>query len=603
MSLVSVKDIAQVSGLQKFGFAGKPFAFLVHRILNLNKLNSIYEANKSLDSPEFESHLLKDLAITYEVQDEELARIPKEGPFVVVSNHPLGGLDGIIMLKILSEIRPDFKIIANFLLQKIEPLAPKIFPVNPFETRKDIKNSLLGMKAALEHLKEGHPLGVFPAGEVSYKNDQGEIVDKPWQKPIMKLIKKAGVPIIPMYFKAKNSKRFYTLKKLHPDLQTALLPHELLKTRLKPIQLRIGKPISLKQQEEFETIEEFTHFLTKKTFVLASSYEPKKNITQTIKDSIPTRPKSVKNIIKETPSEDLIEEVEKLRTTESLLFSNSRYECYFCDYQSIPKLMREIGRLREITFRQVGEGTNKETDTDQFDKHYNHLILWDTQENKIAGAYRMGLGNEIYKNYGIKGFYISELFHFEPEIQPFFRKAIEMGRAFVVPEYQQKPMPLFLLWRGIIHVALRNPEHKFILGGVSISNQFSQFSKALMIEFMQSHFYDPYVAQYVRPRRAFKPKIKDQDKDFIFDEAKADLNKFDKLIEELEPNALRLPVLIKKYIKQNAKVVAFNVDPKFNDAIDGLMYIRISELPESTIKPVLEELQAEIEEKEKQKTT
>ncbi|MRI64019.1 lysophospholipid acyltransferase family protein [Ornithobacterium rhinotracheale] len=603
MSLVSVKDIAQVSGLQKFGFVGKPIAFLAHRMLNLNKLNSIYEANKNLESPAFESHLLKDLAITYEVQDEELARIPKEGPFVVVSNHPLGGLDGIIMLKILSEIRPDFKIIANFLLQKIEPLAPKIFPVNPFETRKDVKNSLLGMKAALEHLKEGHPLGVFPAGEVSYKNDQGEIVDKPWQKPIMKLIKKSGVPIIPMYFKAKNSKRFYSLKKLHPDLQTALLPHELLKTRLKPIQLRIGKPISLKQQEEFETIEEFTHFLTKKTFVLASSYEPKKNITQTIKDSIPTRPKSVKNIIKETPSEDLIEEVEKLRTTEALLFSNSRYECYFCDFKSIPKLMREIGRLREITFRQVGEGTNKETDIDRFDRHYNHLILWDTQENKIAGAYRMGLGNEIYKNYGIKGFYISELFHFEPEIQPFFRKAIEMGRAFVVPEYQQKPMPLFLLWRGIIHVALRNPEHKFILGGVSISNQFSQFSKALMIEFMQSHFYDPYVAQYVRPRRAFKPKIKDQDKDFIFDEAKADLNKFDKLIEELEPNALRLPVLIKKYIKQNAKVIAFNVDPKFNDAIDGLMYIRISELPESTIKPVLEELQAEIEEKEKQKTT
>ncbi|WP_406628690.1 GNAT family N-acyltransferase [Ornithobacterium rhinotracheale] len=602
MSLISVKDIAQVSGLQKFGVVGQPLAFMMHRMLDFKKLNSIYDANKDLSSPAFETNLLKDLAITYEVQDEELARIPKEGPFVVVSNHPLGGLDGIIMLKILSELRPDFKIIANFLLQKIEPLSEKIFPVNPFETRKDVKNSLLGMKAALEYLQQGHPLGVFPAGEVSYKNAQGEIVDKPWQKPIMKLIKKAGVPIIPMYFKAKNSKHFYSLKKIHPDLQTALLPHELLKTRLKPIQLRIGKPISLKQQEEFETIEEFTHFLTKKTFVLASSYEPKKNITQTIKDSIPTRPKTVKNIIKETPSEDLIEEVKKLRATEALLFSNSRYECYFCDFKSIPKLMREIGRLREITFRQVGEGTNKETDIDRFDRHYNHLILWDTQENKIAGAYRMGLGNEIYKNYGIKGFYISELFHFDPEIQPFFRKAIEMGRAFVVPEYQQKPMPLFLLWRGIIHVALRNPEHKFILGGVSISNQFSQFSKALMIEFMQSHFYDPYVAQYVRPRRAFKPKIKDQDKDFIFDEAKADLNKFDKLIEELEPNALRLPVLIKKYIKQNAKVIAFNVDPKFNDAIDGLMYIRISELPESTIKPVLEELEAEIREKEKQKS-
>ncbi|MDD3773421.1 MAG: glycerol acyltransferase, partial [Weeksellaceae bacterium] len=170
----------------------------------------------------------------------------------------------------------------------------------------------------------------------------------------------------------------------------------------------------------------------------------------------------------------------------------------------------------------------------------------------------------------------------------------EMGRAFVIPDYQQKPMPLFLLWRGIIHVTLRNPEEKYIIGGVSISNQFSDFSKSLMIEFMKSHYYDPYVAQYVRPKKEFKVRLKDEDKEFFFDEAKADLNKFDKLIDELEPNLLRIPVLIKKYIKQNARLIGFNVDPKFNDAIDGLMYIRISDLPESTVKPVLEEIQAEL---------
>ncbi|MBV7440732.1 lysophospholipid acyltransferase family protein [Weeksellaceae bacterium TAE3-ERU29] len=598
MSLITVKDIFNLTVLKKLGPLGRPIAYSVHRFLKFNHLNKLYEAHKHLESPEFEKYLLKDLAVSYKIQEEDLARIPKEGPFILVSNHPLGGLDGIIMLKVLSEIRPDFKIIANFLLNRIEPLKPKIFPVNPFETRKDIKNSIQGMKNALKHLEEGHALGVFPAGEVSYKNNAGEVVDKPWQKPVMKLIKKAKVPVIPMYFKARNSQRFYKLNKIHPDLQTAMLPGELLRTRLKPIQIRVGRPITVKQQEEFENVEEFTHFLYKKTYVLSSVFEPKKKIAQVIKDSIPSKPKKVKNIIKETPLEDILRDIETLRNTDALLFSNKRYECFFSDYKSIPKIMREIGRLREVTFRQVGEGTNNEIDTDRFDKHYRHLILWDSEENKIAGAYRMGLGSEIYKNYGMKGFYINELFNFEPEIQPFLGKCIEMGRAFVTPEYQQKPMPLFLLWRGIIHVALRNPEHKFIMGGVSISNKFSGFSKALMIEFMQSHFYDAYVAQYVRPKKEFKPKIKDQDKDFIFDEAKADLNKFDKLIDELEPNSLRLPVLIKKYIKQNAKVIAFNVDPKFNDAIDGLMYIRISEIPESTLKPVLEELQEQLEQEQ-----
>lgn len=170
-----------------------------------------------------------------------------------------------------------------------------------------------------------------------------------------------------------------------------------------------------------------------------------------------------------------------------------------------------------------------------------------------------------------------------------------MGRAFITKEYQQKPMPLFLLWKGIVHCTLRFPEHKYLIGGVSISNKFSNFSKSLMIEFMKSHYYDPYVAQYIKPKKEFKVKLKDADKDFVFDASEADLNKFDKIIDEIEPEGLRMPILIKKYIKQNAKVIAFNVDPLFNNSVDGLMYIRIADLPESTVKPVMEEFQKELE--------
>ncbi|MGB6150875.1 MAG: GNAT family N-acetyltransferase, partial [Pricia sp.] len=215
----------------------------------------------------------------------------------------------------------------------------------------------------------------------------------------------------------------------------------------------------------------------------------------------------------------------------------------------------------------------------------------------IAGAYRMGLGSEIFEKYGINGFYLQDLFRFDPELFGMMRQSIEMGRAYIMKEYQQKPMPLFLLWKGIVHTTLRHPNHKYLIGGVSISNQFSNFSKSLMIEFMKSNYWDPYVAQYIRPKKEFKVKLKDADKEFVFDETQADLNKFDRMIDEVEPGNLRLPVLIKKYIKQNAKVVAFNVDPLFNNAVDGLMYIKIADLPESTVKPVMEEFQAELERK------
>ena len=209
----------------------------------------------------------------------------------------------------------------------------------------------------------------------------------------------------------------------------------------------------------------------------------------------------------------------------------------------------------------------------------------------------MGMGAEIFPDHGINGFYLQDLFRFEPELYKMMSQSIEMGRAFIIREYQQKPMPLFLLWKGIVHCTLRFPEHKYLIGGVSISNKFSNFSKSLMIEFMRSHYYDPYIAQFVRPKKEFKVKLKDGDKDFVFDETQADLNKFDRIIDEVEPGNLRLPVLIKKYIKQNARVVAFNVDPLFNDAVEGLMYIRIADLPESTVKPVMEEFQQELERK------
>lgn len=602
MVLVSTKDIVHGAGLNKLGPLGYPIAWLYKRVGGISKLNSLYERGYGKPAPDFLQFLLDDLNITYEIHDEDLKRIPKEGPFVVVSNHPLGALDGILMMHILGKIRPDFKVMGNFLLHKIKPLEPMVIAVNPFETRKEVFNSTTGMREAIRHIRNGNCLGIFPAGEVSRKDEDGNISDRDWQESAIKLIKKLEVPIIPMYFRARNSPLFYRMAALHPNLQTAMLPAEMIRPRNKPIQIRIGKPILMKQQQEFTDVASFSEFLRKKTYALSTYYTQNKSLLETLK--IPTtisfnsKPSKPQPIVAETPSELIIQEIENLRKMEDvMLFKNNNYECFFSKANDIPNILREIGRLREMTFRVIGEGTNEAIDLDRYDVHYHHLFLWDEEAKRIVGAYRMALGKEIYETYGVDGFYLNELFHIEPELHPFFKKCIEMGRAFVVPDYQQKPMPLFLLWRGIVHVTLRNPEEKYIIGSVSISNQFSDFSKSLMIEFMKSHYYDPYVAQYVRPKKEFKVKLKDEDKEFFFDEAEADLNKFDKLIDEIEPNVLRLPVLIKKYIKQNAKLIGFNVDPKFNDAIDGLMYIRISDLPESTVKPVLEEFQAELNKK------
>ncbi|TDI71349.1 MAG: lysophospholipid acyltransferase family protein [Bacteroidetes bacterium] len=593
MSLVTAKEVAQAIKVDKLGFLGTTMGWLLMKVLKISAINKVYDKHKHLKDLNFMNALLGEFEIRFEIPEEDLRRLPKTGPFISISNHPLGGIDGILLLKLLLEHRTDFKIIANFLLHRVEPMKPYVLPVNPFETHKDAKSSLMGFKTALQHLRDGHPLGIFPAGEVSTYRDGRLVVDKPWEVAAMKLVKKAEVPVVPIYFHAKNSKLFYRLAKISYKLRTAKLPSELLTQKERLIKVRIGNPISIKDQLEHESLDDFTEFLRKKTYVLSKPFQKKKLL-----ENIPRKlkfPKLPKKIAGPVPVEVMEREIKELHRNDKRLLQSKNYEVYLAAAENIPNILQEIGRLREITFREVGEGTNKATDLDHFDAYYHHMFLWDNLEKCIAGAYRLGLGSKIYKKYGIDGFYTQSLFRFEPELYDMMSKSIEMGRTFIIKKYQQKPMPLFLLWKGIVHITLRFPEHRYLIGGVSISNKFSEFSKSLMIEFMKSHYYDPYVAQYITPKKEYKVKLKDADKDFIFDESKADLNKFDKIIDEVEPGALRLPVLIKKYIKQNAKVVAFNVDPLFNNAVDGLMYIRIADLPESTVKPVMEEFQAELE--------
>ncbi len=597
MGLVTAKEVAKAIKLEKYGILGAFLGWVLLKVTRISSINTFYDDNKHIKGSAFLDRILEHYQIDFDIPEEDFKRLPKEGAYITISNHPLGGIDGVLLLKLILQHRADYKIIANFLLHRIKPMAPYILPVNPFENHKDAKSSIAGFKSAMGHLRDGHPLGIFPAGEVSTDKVDKLIVDKPWEEAALKLIRKAEVPVVPIYFHAKNSAIFYRLSKISDIFRTAKLPSEVYSQKNRAIKIRIGQPISVKAQKEQETLEDFTDLLRKKTYILANTYE-KERLMDKVK--VPTTikiPKAPKKIASAVRTEVIEGEIEKLREKECRLLQSKNYEVFLAQEKDMPFILKEIGRQREVTFRAIGEGTNNAIDLDRFDSYYHHLFLWDNVEKTIVGAYRMGLGSEIYANHGIDGFYLQDLFRLEPELYDMMSKSIEMGRAYIVKEYQQKPMPLFLLWKGIVHTTLRYPEYKYLIGGVSISNQFSNFSKSLMIEFMKSNYWDPYVAQYIRPKKEFKVKLNDADKEFIFDETQADLNKFDRLINELEPGNLRLPVLIKKYIKQNAKVVAFNVDPLFNNSVDGLMYIKIADLPESTVKPVMEEFQAELERK------
>lgn len=582
MQLLDKEEFINAVKLKKYNLEFS--AGLLMKLLSLDKLNKLYSDAYSDTALGFVNKALDNLKIQVELSENEIARIPKEGSFIMVSNHPFGLLDGIIMIKILKQVRPDAKVMANFLLQKIEPLKDDFFPVNPFENA-DLKNNLKGIRQCLNHLKEGKPLGIFPAGEVStkYKGTR-KIADREWQTTAIRLIRKAGVPVVPMHFAGANSQLFHLLGKIHPLLRTAQIPSELFTKRNSKILLKVGNPISLKEQLDFENDELFARFLRAKTYALGTEINLKRFFIPQI-----NFPKKAEKIIDAVDPTLISNEVNHLPDS-AIMCTQKNIRVYVAAAKEIPNCLTEIGRLREITFREVGEGTNQSVDLDEFDLYYMHLFLWDTEAQCIAGAYRVGKGDEIFESYGRKGFYTQSLFKYKEGFYPILQQSVELGRSFIVKAYQQKPLSLFILWRGILTFLLQNQQFRYIIGPVTISNEYRGISKWLIIEFIKKYYYDDELAQMVKARTEFEVKRKDRD-DKILDAINfSDIKYLDKLIAELEPKENKVPVLLKKYLKQNAKIIAFNIDPKFNNALDGLMILDMENLPQGTIDKLKSEM-------------
>ena len=582
MKLIETDEIIKAAKLKRFGRTSA--AKVLMTVLRINKINKLYDELNHLRGIDFIDALIDRLQLEYEVSEEELKNLPADGPFITISNHPFGGIDGLLLVKILARSRPDIKVLSNFILNKIEPVSEYMFAVNPFERRKDAASSITGIKMALEHLNEGKVLGIFPAGEVSsYNEDNYGISDREWQYPAMKMIKRAQVPVVPVYFQGSNSRLFHILGLIHPTLRTVRLPSEIFNKKHKKIRIRIGNPISVKEQATISDISTYGRYLRARTYALGSVLEVKKFFRPRIK-----RGGRVEPVADAVQPELIAREIEKIRE-EYTLFSSDHFDVFCTPSIEIPQIMNELGRLREITFRAVGEGTNRSMDIDEYDLYYNQIFVWDNQEERIVGAYRVGKGREILSRYGVKGFYLQSLFRMNRRLIPTLRQSLELGRSFIIKEYQRRPLPLFLLWKGILYFLLKHSEYRYLIGPVSISNHFSQFSRGLIMQYIRQHNFDKKLARYVRPRTKYNVPGFNVDEEIILESAD-DLTKLDRFIKEVEPNDYTMPILLKRYLKLNGKIIGFNLDPKFNNALDGLLILDLYDVPMETISSLSKEI-------------
>lgn len=579
MKIISKEDFSKAAKIDKVYLPG--LASLLMEVMKINEVNEVFQKAEHLQGPTFVDKILQIVGITVEFDEADLKHIPREGAFIAIANHPYGGIEGLVLLKLLCMVRPDAKLMANFLLKKIPNLSDYFIAVNPFENVEH-SSSISGIKSTLELLRSGTPIGIFPAGEVStFKFETQQITDKLWHPVVGKIIAKANVPVIPVYFHGNNGLLFNLLSFIHPALRTAKLPSELFNKHGHKIKVRIGKPILPSAISFQSNTTRLLDFLRAKTYALGTGLENEKKIFNPRKIfKIGKRPKRIVDAI---PTELLEKEIGGL--ADFKVWTEKTYEVYICPTTNIPNVIKEIGRLREITFREVGEGTNKQIDLDEYDIYYRHLFIWDTETKMIVGAYRIGNGDEIFYSRGKRGFYIAELFKIKDQFYPILRTGLELGRSWIRKEYQLKPLPLFLLWKGILKYLIDNPRYRYLIGPVSISNSFTKFSKSLIVDFISNHHFDHELAQYVKPRKAFKVDFSKIDKDLLL-EPNDTLKDLDSLISEIETTHLKVPVLLRQYLALNARIICFNIDPKFSDSLDGFLVVDMEKIPVEMLEKI-----------------
>lgn len=550
------------------------------RLLAIDKVKKTYAPLADLTDPvKFCEDGLTGLGVAYDVSDADLVRVPAAGPAVVVANHPFGGVEGLVLGALLSRRRPDVRIMANYLLSAFEPLQQMFLFVNPFGGPGAAAASRAGLREAIRWVEGGGLLAIFPAGEVASLNLRRlSVTDPTWNETAARILLRTKAAAVPVFFAGNNGPVFHLAGLVHPRLRTALLVRELVNKRSRTLMVRVGDAIPGARLAELGGEQDVTRYLRERTFNLARRDYSARIVQQ--------RASGLDPVADAEPVEAIEAELAAL-PGESWLADSGALRAFIARAGEIPRVLQEIGRLRELTFRAAGEGTGKARDLDEYDASYLHLAIWDTEKKQIAGAYRLGPTDEILPRKGIEGLYTSTLWRYKPELFARMGPALEMGRSFICQEYQRSFTGLMLLWKGIGQLVVRHPRYRVLFGPVSISADYQHASRALITQFLKANHALSEWAHLARPRRPFRARRWKPAGSQGQPWATRDMDTVSTFVADLEPDAKGVPILVKQYLRLGGKILSFNVDKDFADVVDGLIVVDLAHTERRTLERYL----------------
>ncbi len=567
--------IAELSTLS--AAAGRLPAWLrgsIEKILGFSAINKRYalmDAERRHGSTESFFRLsCKHLPLRYEATGIE--HIPSTGPCVVVSNHPHGMTDGLILGDILTAVRPDVKILLTDYLGGLPELQPYCISVNVYGGNEAARKNVSALREMLKWLKDGHCLLIFPSGEAStWSWKERRITDSAWKAHIANIIRKTEACVVPVHLFGRTSLRFQVASVFGDVARLLLFVREFIRDSKMQHKVTIGAPLSsaaIKLTKDDTALAEYLRICST---LLAKNKHNALCKKQHTEEAIAPHP----------PQEQLQAEIDALPASALYVDNKSEYlQVYAAQAGQIPAILREISILREETFRAVQEGTGKSADSDSFDNDYLHIFLWDKNQHRVAGAYRLGrIDLLLQKEQGLKNVYNAAFFDFSPALLHRLQQGIELGRAFICADYQRRTAALDTLWMGIGHFLHQHPQYRYLYGTVSISQSYSPASRALILHYLQQHCMlndSECRAKAHTPPHHLNLHGADV---LLIKHACTDLALLSHAVKSLENNTRSIPVLLRQYLKLGGKMLAFNEDADFGNVLDCLVMVDLHDLP------------------------
>jgi putative hemolysin len=542
------------------------------RALGIHHLDALYKQHEllGLDKSQFAHRLIKGLNLQLMGVDEFLTKIPKTGPLIIASNHPFGGIEGVILAWAIEHVRPDIKVMANKGLKIFPELSDYFIFTNPL-----VENDPLNapsIRTCLKHLKQDGALLIFPASRVSYfhKNTK-RIADHQWNRLVASLVNRSNANYLPVFVSGQNSRLFYQLGRLYYRLRMLMLPRELANKRDTQIQITGGYPIASSVFKCDGKLDIQTHLMRAQSYLLDPQWQ------------VPWPQDSVALLKPLYPAIDgsvILQEVSRLPTAQHLL-DHKDLAVYYAYKHQTPNTLIEIARLRELVFRQHNEGSGEALDSDKFDDSYTHLFVMKRETGQIIGAYRMGQTDLLLADGQLDSLYLHRMFEFSPEFINRQQPCLEMGRSFLIPEYQRSFQGLYLLWRGIGAFVCLHPRYRTLYGTVSISKLYDPRSVALIKKAMVTP------TSKVNPRACFDYQLHPEVEDFTHQN---DLKQhIPALLRSIEPDGKDVPILLKHYQKLGARFHCLGIDLNFNNTPGLLLSVDLPSAPEKLLKLYLAE--------------